>query len=149
MSWTQRSIVWHWVQEFFTLWKPTTLPESIVMPGRTRSPTRSAHFAWADTRHSGFRSSTTIRMPAAASPRRIPAPETQRMTFSVLPENRPSCDTSLASVRVVAVVVELQLRHLVRVLADLLGEGEGHEGRALLVVAGLAVVLVGVDGAQL
>src|SRR6185436_3231433 len=54
MSWTQGSIVWHWVHEFLTLWKPTTLPDSMVIPGRTSRPTSRAHLAWAVTRHSGF-----------------------------------------------------------------------------------------------
>src|SRR5262245_60492021 len=125
MSFIHGSMVWHWVHEFFTLWKPTTLPDSIVIPGRPRSPTRSAHLAAAVTRHSGFRTSTTIMTAAEARPSTIPAPATQRMTFSVLPEKRPSPVTSLASVRMVAVVVELQLLDLVGVLPDLLREIEG------------------------
>src|SRR5678816_1948317 len=149
MSWTQGSIVWHWVHEFLTLWKPTTLPDSMVIPGRTSRPTSRAHLAWAVTRHSGFRRSTRIMIAAAARPRTIPAPATQRITFSVLPEKRPSWDTLLASVGVVAVVVELQLGHLVGVLADLLREGERHERGALVVVADLAVLLVRVNGAEL
>src|SRR5262245_33444674 len=114
----------------------------MVMPGRMSRPTRRAHLAWAVTLHSGFRTSTTTMMAADARPRTIPAPATQRMTFSVPPEKRPSWDTLLASVRVVAVVVELHLDHFVGVLPDLLRKVEGDEGRALVVVAGLAVLLV-------
>src|SRR6185295_12105668 len=114
-----------------------------------RRPTSSAHFAAAVTRHSGFRTSTKIMIAADASPSTIPAPATQRITFSVLPENRPSWVKSLASVRVVAVVVELQLGHLMGVLADLFREVERHVGRALVVVAALAILGVRVDGAQL
>src|SRR5262245_34647411 len=149
MSLTQGSIVWHWVHEFLTLWKPTTLPDSIVIAGRRSRPTRSAHLAAAVPLHSGFRTSTNTMIPAAARPSRIPAPESQRITFSVLPEKRPSWDTSLASVRVIAVVVELHLEDFVGVLADFLREVERHEGRALVVVAALAVLLVRMDRAQL
>src|SRR5688500_1529162 len=119
------------------------------MHGRTRSPTRSDHLAAVETRHWGFLTSTKSMIAAEASPSTIPAPVTQRITFSVLPENRPSWLTSLASVRVVAVVVEFQLGHLVGVLADLLREIEGHVRGTLVVVTALAVLLVCVDGAQL
>src|SRR5689334_23274747 len=134
MSFTQGSIVWHCVQEFFTLWNPTTLPDSIVTAGSTKTPTRRVHFAAALTRQSGLRKRTKTRTAADVRPSRMPAPETQRMTLSRSPENRPLSCTLLASVRVIAVVVEFQLLDLVSVLADLFGEGELHEGGTLLVV---------------
>src|SRR5579859_938946 len=149
MSASHGSIVWHWVQDCAVLWNPTTFPESIVIRGRTKSPTRSVHLAAVVTRHSGFRTRTKSRMTAEASPRRIPAPDSQRMTFSVLPEKKPSPFTLLASVGVVAVVVELELDHFMGVFPDLLGEVERLESRALLGMTALAGLLVGMDGTQL
>src|SRR5215204_2946513 len=134
MSATQGSMVWHWVQEFFTLWKPTTLPNSIVTAGSRKRPTSSVHFAAALTRQLGLRRRTVKRTAAQARPIRIPAPESQRMRLSVSPEKKPPSSILLAPVRVVAVVVVLELGHVVGVLPDLLGEVELHVGRALLVV---------------
>src|SRR5438552_9102188 len=86
---------------------------------------------------------------AAERPSTTPVQESQRMIFSVSPENIPVPLMSLSfRVLVVARMVDLELLDLVGVLADLLGELELHEARALLVVAGRARLLVGMHGAE-